>query len=158
VKGKSPQPNSTEKIMAMWEEVGERGFEVEKTAAMSKETKEWQKNASMFGKNAGRRESMICYQRESDRYFAHHNSRYLAHADSITLTQCYNFLRCKKVYEAMLFKTSAKTTSWHKEAAVFYRPDSEVKSKGLMEFAYICDIWISDWRCDGCRQQGLLCA
>ena len=80
---------------------------------------------------------MKSYQKEADRYFATHHNRYLAHADSITLTQCYNFLRCKKVYEAMLFKTSAKTTSWHKQAEVFYHPDSAVKSKGLMEFAYV---------------------
>ena len=137
LKGKSPQPNAIEKIVAMWEEAKERGFEVEKTTAMSKEVNAWQENAGMTGKNEGRRESMKSYQKEADRYYATHNNRYLAHADSMTLIQCYNFLRCKKVYEAMLFKTNAKTTSWHKQAEVFYRPDSDVKSKGLMEFAYI---------------------
>jgi hypothetical protein len=49
-------------------------FEVEKTAAMIKEISEWQENAGMTGKNAGRRESMKSYQKEADRYFASHKT------------------------------------------------------------------------------------
>jgi hypothetical protein len=135
--GKRPLGSVTDKIITMWENAVSDGFEYEKTDEMVSEVRAWRAHASTKNKNKGRRTSMESYQAESDSYWAHHCSRYLVDPEAIvSLKQCINIVRSKKVHEALLFKTTGTTGAWHRKAEIFYHADKTVGSMELMEFAH----------------------